>query len=105
MNPTKEPVCFPSNRLNYCFTFHWSPRILLSDRAALAGGDYTVVSSLSLTFDSVLRTVPVGVSLITDDVFELTESFSGVLSLPNGPIDRLTLTPESADAFICDDNG
>ena len=38
-------------------------------------------------------------------MFELTESFSGVLSLPGGPIDRMTLSPDSAVAEIIDDDG
>ena len=38
-------------------------------------------------------------------MFELTESFSGFLSLPGGPIDRLTLDPNSAVAEIIDGNG
>ena len=50
------------------------------------------------------RSIPVDVSLLRDNVFELTESFSGVLSLPGGPIDRLTLAPDSAVAEIIDGN-
>ena len=38
-------------------------------------------------------------------MFELTELFSGVLSLPSGPIDRVTLAPDSAVAEIIDGNG
>ena len=38
-------------------------------------------------------------------MFELTESFSGALSLSGGPIDRLTLAPNSAVAEIDDDDG
>ena len=85
--------------------FHLQFSILLSGTAAIAGSDYTAVSGLQLTFDAATRSIPIDVSLLNDNVFELTESFSGLLSLPGGPINKVTLAPDSAVAEIIDDDG
>ena len=71
----------------------------------IAGSDYTAAFGLQITLDAATRSIPVDVSLMNDTVFELTESFSSVLSLPGGPINRVTLAPDSAVAEILDEDG
>ena len=97
-------MAYPQHNWSSCLS-QLKFSILLSGTAAIAGSDYTAVSGFQLTFDPATRSIPVDVFPLVDSVFELTESFSGLLSLPGGPIDRVTLDPDRAVAQIIDDDG
>ena len=71
----------------------------------LGGNDYTGISDLSLTFGPNTSSIDIPVDINNDNVFELTEMFSAALSFPGDPIPRVTLSPDSAQITIFDDDG
>ena len=58
-----------------------------------------------LTFGPNSNRSEILVTIVDDNVYELTEKFNGVLSFPGDPVPRVTLSPNSADVTILDDDG
>ena len=69
------------------------------------GNDYNSFTNLLLTFDSVTTTIDIPVTIIDDTAFELRESFNASLSFPGAPVPRVTLSPDSAQTTIFDEDG
>ena len=67
--------------------------------------DYTGISSLSLTFGPTTSSIHIPIDLINDNIFELTEMFNAALSFSGDQIPRVTLSPDSAQITIFDDDG
>ena len=68
------------------------------------GSDYTGLVR-QFTFDSVDRNTDISVSVIGNDIFELTELFVASLAFPGDPPRIVVLTPDSAQVTILDDDG
>ena len=83
-------MCNPSLRIQFEF----------SD-----GNDYNEVQSMLLTFGPASNHSEIPVTIIDSNVYELTEKFNGIISFPGDPVDRVTLSPNSADVTILDDDG
>ncbi len=75
----------------------------LVERTAIAGSDYTAIAGQSLTFGPSSTTTTVDVTVTEDQIFELTESFGGSLSV-SGSFERITLDPDTAIAPIIDED-
>ena len=56
------------------------------------GNDYIQVQSRLLT-------------IINNNVYELTETFNGILSFPGDPVPRVALSPNATEVTILDDDG
>ena len=69
------------------------------------GSDYSGFAGLEFTFDSVTRVAVAPVSLIRDNTIELTESFGASLAFSGAPPSRVTLSPDSSQVTILDDDG
>ena len=69
------------------------------------GNDYVRIPPLLLTFDPSTSHIDVSVTLLNDSIFELTEKFSATLSFPGDPLPGVTLSPDSAQITIFDDDG
>ena len=74
--------------------------VILSD-----GSDYTGVQNRLLTFDQSTNSTTVSISVLGDDIYELTESFLATLSFSGASVPRVTLSPASAGVAIIDDDG
>jgi hypothetical protein len=73
-----------------------------ADGTAIAGSDYTAASS-TLTFAQGQTTRTFNVSMINDNVFETSESFSVNITDPSGATGQL-LSPASASVTLQDDD-
>ena len=71
----------------------------------LDGNDYSGISNLLLTFNSITTVIDIPVTINDDNVYELTEMFSAAISFPGDPLPRVTLSPESALISIIDEDG
>ena len=78
--------------------------IFILAHAISDGNDYQVQSML-LTFGPASNRIDIPVTIMNNNVYELTEKFNGVLSFPGDPVPRVTLSPNSADVTILDDDG
>ncbi len=76
---------------------------LVQERTAIAGSDYTAIAGQSLTFGPSSTTTSVDVTVTEDQIFELTESFGGSLSVSDS-FERITLDPDTAIATITDED-
>ena len=71
----------------------------------LDGNDYSGISNLLLTFNSITTVIDIPVTINDDNVYELTEMFNATISFPGDPLPRVTLSPESALISIIDEDG
>ena len=69
------------------------------------GNDYNEVQSMLLTFDSTFNSFNISVTIINNNVYELTEAFNGILSFPGDPVPRVVLSPATTEVTIFDDDG
>ena len=58
-----------------------------------------------LTFGPGNTDTTINVTIMNDDAYELTETFSASLSFDGDPVPRVTLSPDAAVATILDDDG
>ena len=58
-----------------------------------------------LTFGPSSRRSEIPVAIFNDNVYELTEKFDGILSLPGNPVPGVALLPDTAQVIISDDDG
>ena len=68
--------------------------------------DYEKLTNIPLTFNDVLTTARVSVTIVNDDTFERTETFMASLSFLEDPESTLSLAPYNVmTVAILDDDG
>ena len=80
------------------------PNVIL---AISDGNDYNKVQSMLLTFGPMSNRSEIPVTIINNNVYELTEKFNGILSFPQDPVPKVALSPKfnAMNVTILDDDG
>ena len=87
-------ICFSILTLAYDIILIW-----ISD-----GMDYEKLTNITLTFNHVLTTANVSVTIVNNDTFERTESFMATLSFVEDPESTLSLAQGMTVAILDDDS-
>ena len=67
--------------------------------------DFSPITNKSLTFGPSTARIDIPVTVVDNNFYELTESFVATLSFPGDPVSRVSLSPESAQITIFDEDG